>query len=239
MSYGFYIRRFITLVLMLLLVGGAVLQAYREQRAASAVPRPTVILDPGHGGVDAGAVGVNGCLEKELNLLVARELCSLLREAGVGVIMTREEDTLLLGEGQDIRGRRKYYDLRNRLAVAQRYPEAVFVSIHMNAYPVPKYRGMQVFAAKGEGSRALAEAIRISVTSRVQPENHRAVKEGGSIFLLSHAPGCAVLVECGFLSNPEDAQSLSQEDTRRELSFAIFCGIMEYLNEGGGAPAPS
>ncbi len=208
-------------------------------RAVLAQPSyPTVILDAGHGGEDGGAVGATGVLEKDLNLEVVRLLAKSLTEAGVTVILTRDSDRMLYGEGENIPGKRKYHDLKNRLAFAERDPNALFVSIHMNSFSDSRYFGLQVWCAANDESLALAESVASSVKSRLQENNRRRVKTAdGKLFLLSRAPGRAILVECGFLSNREECELLATEDYRRELSFAIFCGIMEYLKANCGEGA--
>ena len=198
-------------------------------------PRATVIIDAGHGGEDGGTVGVNGALEKELNLSVAKELAGLLSEAGVEVILTRNDDRLLYREEENIKGHRKEYDLKNRLEVAKGHPGAIFISIHMNSFQEARYHGLQVYYAKTEGSQCLAEAIQASVKERLQPENKRRVqKASSSIYLLENAVGCAVLVECGFLSNPEECARLTEKDYQTQLCFSVFCGIMKYIEESSG-----
>ncbi len=188
----------------------------------------TVILDAGHGGEDAGAIGANGSLEKDLNLAITQTLAAYLRAAGVTVIETRTEDKLLYKEEENIKGYRKIYDLKNRLLVSRAHPDAVFISIHMNTFPEAKYWGAQIYYSPNhEGSRALAVCLQGELMSRLQPENHRASKAAGDeIYLLSRAEAPAILIECGFLSNPEENQKLSSEDYRKELSFVLFCGIM-------------
>ena len=182
---------------------------------AGATPRGQIVLDAGHGGADGGAVGVNGVSEKDLNLAVTLELARLLREAGFEVILTRTDDCLLLYEGQDIAGHRKENDLKNRLAIAKNNPDAIFVSIHMNTFGVSKYSGLQVYYADNTESRRLAYAVQGAVVERLQPDNHRVPHAASSsIYLLENAVGTAVLVECGFLSNPEECALLSQKDNR-------------------------
>ena len=206
-----------------------------EAEAADATPRVSVILDAGHGGTDGGAVGVSGVYEKDLNLAVTWELARLLREAGVEVILTRSEDTLLYGAEGDVPGHRKENDLKARLAVAEANPDAIFVSIHMNSFSQAKYAGLQVYYADTEGSRELALAVQDAVRTRLQPENKRVPHAAtSSIFLLDKAVGRCVLIECGFLSNPEECQRLSQKDYQEELCFSIFCGMMEYIKQTTG-----
>ena len=194
-----------------------------------------VILDPGHGGIDGGAVGVDGTVEKDVNLAIALTLADLLRDAGIKVTLTRTEDTLLYGEEGDVKGHRKENDLKARLAIAASDPKAIFVSIHMNTFTEAKYSGLQVYYANTDGSRQLASALQTSVREGLQPENRRAIKLcDSSIYLLKNAVGCAVLVECGFLSNPDECRRLSEKDYQGELCFSLFCGMMEYIKQTTG-----
>ncbi len=191
---------------------------------------PTVILDAGHGGEDGGAVGKGGVKEKDLNLAITLRLAELLREAGVNVILTRDEDRLLYKDGENIKGHRKEYDLKNRLAVAEANPGALFISIHMNTFSSPKYAGLQVYYARTPGSQALAESIQRTVREQLQPENTRKIHvASSSIYLLDKAVGHAVLVECGFLSNEAECERLTQKDYQDRLCFSLFYGIMEYI----------
>jgi len=196
-------------------------------------PAPiSVILDPGHGGIDGGAVGESGTLEKDLNLAVAKRLSEILTDCGVNVLLTREEDTLPDSGGE---GSRKMRDLQARLAVMQEHPDALFVSIHMNRFPSSAVRGTQIWYAEGEGSAALAEAILRAVKERLQPDNRRPCKQADSgIFLLHRAVGQAVLVECGFLSCPEEEALLLREDYQTELCLALASAILSHLAAEGG-----
>lgn len=235
----FLFARVFFLILLFLLAGLCTffLSERIEPQAVDAVATPPlIILDAGHGGEDGGAVGVNGVCEKDINLAVVNELASLLRKAGVDVILTRTEDKLLYGEDEDIYGQRKKSDLKNRLAVATEHPDAIFVSIHMNTFSVAKYSGLQVYYASTEGSRELAHAVQNAVRKDVQPTNHRVPHTASSaIYLLHNAVGTSILVECGFLSNPEECALLSQKDYQSRLCFSIFCGMMEYIESKGGS----
>ena len=193
---------------------------------------PLVIIDPGHGGTDAGAIGASGSLEKDLNLAIAFELAECFREAGIPVLLTREADTLVLKEGEDVKGKRKQRDLYNRAELANRYPNATLISIHMNAYPVAKYRGLQVYYSPNDDASALlAEKIQSSVCDQLQPTNDREIKKANSsIFILDRIKRPAVLIECGFISNPEECALLCSEEYRQKLTLAIFCGICEYFS---------
>ena len=239
MSGGWFARRFLSAalsVLILFFFAARADSARARETAAEPSSPPTVVLDAGHGGVDGGAKGVNGALEKDLNLSVVLLLADLFREAGVEVVLTRSDDSLPITEEQDRSGRRKKWDVDNRIAFTRLYPDALFVSVHMNWFPVEKYHGLQVWYAETPGSRPLAEAIRRRVVADLQPDNRRQSKQAdGSIRLLDSAASTAVLVECGFLSNVAECEKISSLSYQRELSFSIFCGIMDIIKGNGGA----
>ena len=197
----------------------------------ASVGEMTIILDAGHGGEDAGATGVNGALEKDLNLSMSKILGEMLIDKGFAVIYTRSEDKMLYAEFENIKGLRKISDLKNRCKVAKNYPNALFVSIHMNTFGDSQYSGLQVYYSENnQDSQALAEAIQSNVRKEVQPSNNRKIKPGKSIYVLENVENTAVLIECGFLSNTEEAEKLSEKEYQKLLSFSIICGIIEYIN---------
>ena len=181
---------------------------------------------------ESGIIGANGVLEKQLNLQITERLGALLEEAGVAVTYTRREDKLLYTEEQNIKGKRKLYDLRNRLDIAERTENALLISIHMNTYGDKSQNGLQVYYGRADaGSRRIAEAIHAAARRDLMPSNRRQPKAAGSsIFLLDRATCPAVLIECGFLSNPEECEKLCEEDYQKALSFSLFCAIMEYIS---------
>ena len=190
----------------------------------------TIVLDAGHGGEDCGAIGVNGVYEKDLNLAIAIKLGDYLKAAGFEVIYTRTEDKLLYTEEENIKGFRKIHDLKNRVNIANEYNNALFVSIHMNSYGSSECSGMQVYySSKNNASPLAAELIQESVVSKLQPTNKRKIKEGNDLYLLENSLNPAVLIECGFISNPAEAEKLSEKEYQKELSFAILCGIIDYV----------
>ena len=194
-----------------------------------------VAIDPGHGGEDGGTSSAAGVLEKDLNLSVAFALRDLLEAAGVPVVMTRTEDKLLYDRNVDFQGRKKVLDLAARRIVAEKTAAAatesggtsLFISIHMNAFPQPQYSGMQVWYGTGDPlSAEVAGAIQ-AASLAVMPENHRQIKAAGSnIYLLDRIQSPAVLVECGFLSNPAEAERLAREDYQRAVAAVVFAGTM-------------
>ncbi len=191
--------------------------------------RLTVIIDAGHGGRDGGAVGDDGTLEKHLNLAVAIKLQALLEMTDVNVVMTRRDDRELASADS---AHKKRDDLNARLAIAREYENAVFVSIHMNKFPVEKYSGLQVYYSQNhEGSRLLAETIQKGART-LREENCRTVKAAGdNIFLLEHITIPAVLVECGFLSNPAERELLKTEAYQTKLAMSIYGSLLSYLTE--------
>lgn len=200
------------------------------QPAPPARPPRTVIIDAGHGGEDGGAVGVTGLVEKDLNLDIAKRLCTLLEADGVRVIMTRTEDVLLYDRGADYQGRKKVLDLAARQAIGDAHPDAIFISLHANTFPEEVYHGLQVwYSPNSEQSVLLAKSIRDSVVGTLQPDNHRQSKQAGSnIFLLHKLQIPAVLVECGFLSNPAECNDLEDPAYRDRLAHALYKGLCAY-----------
>ena len=192
----------------------------------------TVIIDAGHGGEDGGATSAAGLVEKDINLEISQMLCDMLRANGINAIMTREDDRLLYDRNTNYQGRKKKLDLAARLAVADSTPDAIFVSIHMNSFTDPKYSGLQVwFSPNNADSLPLAELIRETNQEQLQSENYRLCKEATSaINLLHNARSPAVLVECGFLSNPDEAALFETHEYRQRVAFMLFCSITEFLN---------
>jgi len=200
--------------------------------SSNATQAKTVVIDAGHGGEDCGAVGVSGVYEKDLNLAIANELGTLLEERGYKVIYTRTEDKLLYTEAENIKGLRKISDLKNRVKIANQFPNAIFVSIHMNSYAEAKYSGLQVYYTDGDDkSQRLAGCIQNAVHEELQKDNDRVIKSGRGLYLLDNTDGVSVLVECGFITNPDECARLSEKEYQKQLCLSIVCGIIKY-NEG-------
>lgn len=191
----------------------------------------TVIIDAGHGGEDGGAVGINGALEKDINLEVAKKTQLFLSSFGIKSVPTRDSDVLLYDRNEDYEGRKKVLDMQARRKIAESYENAVFVSIHQNAFPQEKYSGFQVYySPNNEESRSLAELLEEGVRASLQPQNGRDSKpSGGSIYLLDKLNCPAVLVECGFMSNAEECEKLSTEEYQNQLAAVIASAIAEFV----------
>ncbi len=192
--------------------------------------QPVIILDAGHGGEDGGATGTNGVLEKDLNLSITRTLADLLRTAGYTVIETRTEDRLLCAEGTP-KGHRKQGDLENRLRFTEEYPNSVFISLHMNTFPNDSCRGTQVwYSQNNEASREWAMTVQQQIKEKLQPENNRRIKAAtSSIYLLRHAQTPAILIECGFLSTPDECEALTGDAYKKALALVIFSAICDKM----------
>lgn len=201
---------------------------------ASSMPitQKTVIVDAGHGGDDGGAIGIDGTVEKDINLDIALKLEKILKFYGFNVIMTRTQDVMTCDDGLDSLRKRKISDIHNRFELMRKNPDAIFISVHQNKFEDSSQHGTQVFySGNDERSKELAEAIQTSVTLTLQRKNDRVVKKSGSgIYLLYHAKIPAVLVECGFISNSYEVKKLKDESYRMKLAILIADGLLKYLS---------
>ena len=197
--------------------------------------KPTIVVDAGHGGEDGGAVGVNGLVEKEVNLAIATALAQELRAHQFTVVMVREGDYAVGDSSLPTVAQRKRSDTQRRLQMVEEAGDCLLISIHQNHFSQSQYKGAQMFYSPNHKESALlAEALRQSVVESLQPENTRQNKEAGEeIYLLNHCPVPGVLVECGFLSNPEEAQLLGQESYQKEMAAALYNGIIAFLEQRG------
>lgn len=191
-----------------------------------------IILDPGHGGVDPGAVG-NNVIEKDINLSIALTLRDILQLNGYSVIMTRETDISINNKELKKISQIKSSDLKNRLKLIDEHEGAITIMIHQNKFEQAKYSGAQMFyGQKNEESRMLAQVLQSEFKARLQPDNERQIKPSTSaVYILHNSKNPIVLAECGFVSNPDEAQLLLQEEYRQKIAFTIFCGIEEYLKQ--------
>ena len=202
--------------------------------SAAEGPAVTVVIDPGHGGEDGGAVSVDGVAESHINLAVSKQLRDLLRFAGVETVMTREEDVTICDEGLGSVRERKASDIRNRVAVVNVTENAVLLSIHQNSLPSSTVtHGAQVFWNQQEGAEELAGAIQESLNSSVNIGNEKHTKRiPPTVYLMKHVTVPAVLVECGFLTNPEETRLLQDETYQRGLAVSIAAGYLRGISEG-------
>ena len=190
-----------------------------------------IVIDAGHGGMDGGTTAADGTLEKDINLSIANKLNAMLKAAGFNTVMVRETDELIGDNSLKTIRERKVSDIRKRLSIAESYPNSLLISIHQNHYGVEKYSGAQVFySPNSPESQIAADEIQKSIVSLIQQENSRQIKKcGTNIYLLYNITTPAVMVECGFLSNREEAEKLKTDKYQREVSFAVMQGIFNYL----------
>lgn len=189
-----------------------------------------IIIDAGHGGFDGGATAIDGTVEKDINLSISLNLMEFLKSAGYNVIITRDTDTATDNKPDSTISARKTSDLKNRLNLMDKNPDAIFVSVHLNKFTSSSANGAQVFYSKNNNlSRILGQSIQDSFKNMLQHNNTRVIKMGtSSTFLLHKAKIPAVIVECGFLSNLEELKLLKNKDYQTQIAFCIFCGIMDY-----------
>ena len=198
-----------------------------------AVAGRVIVIDPGHGGVDGGAVGKTGVTEKELNLQVARRLGRLLSEAGAAVILTREKDEDLADPGTEGLLERKRQDLMRRVALVRDSKADLLISIHVNSFPSSRWWGAQTFYwRESEEGRKLAEAIQEELV-RVLGNNRRKAK-GEVFYLLETVDVPAVMVEMGFISNPREEQLLQDAVYQEKIARAIYGGVVRYFARAAG-----
>lgn len=188
-----------------------------------------VVVDAGHGGDDPGKVGTNGALEKDINLAIAKRLAVLLEQSDVKVVMTREDENGLYDAGAE---RKKVQDMKRRIAKMEEADPDIVVSVHQNSYDGASIKGAQVFYYTGSAEgKELADIIQNRMIQGLDPENHRVAKANDSYYLLKKTTKPIVIVECGFLSNPQEAELLTDPEYQERVAWQIHMGILQYLNQ--------
>ncbi len=197
------------------------------QSARTEEKKICIVIDAGHGGSDPGKVGVNDALEKDINLSLALKLRDLLEQKKISVVLTRDSDAGLYPADAT---NKKASDMQKRCEIISDANPVFTVSLHQNSYPSPEVKGAQVFYyGQSTQGKLLAETLQESLVSRVDPENKRVAKANESYYLLKKTPTPTVIVECGFLSNPDEAALLLDDDYQNKLARAIYMGILKYL----------
>ncbi len=185
-----------------------------------------IVVDAGHGGFDPGKVGTAGTLEKDINLLIALKLQKVLEDSGYRVIMTRDTDTELCDAGAT---RKKAEDLKTRVGIINENKPALAVSIHQNSYSAGT-KGAQVFYYQNsEESHKFATVLQETVKEQLKDGNHRVEKGNNSYYMLKKTDGVFAIIECGFLSNPQEEVLLNSDDYQQKMAEAIAEGIEVYL----------
>lgn len=220
-----------TIVLVLIAVVPGLIKGSAKHAAGCPVTDNSacVVLDAGHGGSDPGKVGINGALEKDLNLEITLLVKKYLEADDIRVVMTRETEGGLYDADAS---NKKVQDMKRRISIIEEASPALTVSIHQNSYPEEYVRGAQVFYYTGsrEGQQ-LAEKIQNRLITGVDEENTRQVKANNGYYLLKKTKTPIVIVECGFLSNRKEAEKLVTKEYQEQLAWEIHIGIIQYLNE--------
>lgn len=230
------------LVVGLLLVGICIGVSYVSQTpysggvttvSATAPTDRIVVLDAGHGGMDGGCSAQDGTVEKDINLNILLDLRDLLRVSGYTVEVTRDTDVSIHDSGVEGIANQKSSDMDNRLALFNQYDNAICISIHQNLFTDSKYSGAQMFYSDNNSrSETLANVLQNQFVEYLQPDNTREIKLcGKELFLCYFSENPTVMVECGFLSNPEEAEKLKTTEYQREVAFTIYSAINRYYSQ--------
>lgn len=202
--------------------------------AISPIPY-TLVIDAGHGGEDGGAVSITGVPESRINLAIACKLEDILSLYGLAPQMLRREDISLHDSSASTLREKKVSDLHNRVSAVEAAENPLLISIHQNTYPDGRYHGAQVFYAPTSGSREFAQQVQRSLSENLDPSNMREIKQiPETVYLMNHISCPGVLVECGFLTNPEEEALLRQDTYQRKLAVSLAGAILtvpEYTNE--------
>ena len=229
------IRKYVALCLLVLIIIyslNSLAISIRKARATFKMPMGNLIvfIDPGHGGIDPGASGKFGITEDKINLKISLILRKFIEQSGGIALMTRDDEGGLYSEGEGRIRLKKNEDLRNRYEMINDSGADIFISIHLNSFPQSQYYGAQTFYQKGhEKSKKLAESIQKELVEVIQNNNHRKAKSIDTIYLLRRINIPGVLVECGFLSNPQEERLLQDDEYQEKIAWAIYTGIIRYL----------
>ena len=228
-----YNKTTIRIMAALLIMVSIYFLAYQRVRETSSnqvvsKKKPCVVIDAGHGGKDPGKVGINGALEKDINLEIAIKLQQFLELEDVEVILTRESDAGLYDENAS---NKKVQDMKRRVEIIEQASPVLTVSIHQNSYHEEYVHGAQTFYYENsEQSKVLAEKIQQALLNDVDKENKRVAKSNDSYYLLKKTSSPIVIVECGFLSNSEEAEKLESDYYQEKVAWAIHLGVLQYIN---------
>lgn len=194
------------------------------------IKNTVIMIDPGHGGIDPGALGKSGTVEDEINLSIALKLRRLIEQAGGLALMIREDDTGLYTEGKSRIRSKKNEDLKNRHQLINESDANIFVSIHLNSFPQSQYYGAQTFYQIGDKrGKLLAEIIQNEFVTVIDRGNRRTAKGTDGVYILRDNKIPGALVECGFLSNYDEENLLKDDHYQEKVAWCIFTGIVKYF----------
>ena len=201
------------------------------QVSSTPVSGKVVVLDAGHGVPDEGAESSTGTTEAETNLKIALKVQNLLEQSGATVILTRSDENAIYDLDSQTLKEKKISDIHNRVKIGNESSADIFVSIHLNKIPQQQYWGWQCFYKNGnEASTKLAKLLQQNLNEAIQKENNRVAMKIDNIYIVEHVEIPLSIVECGFLSNPEEEQLLLTDEYQNKLAWGIYNGIMEYFS---------
>lgn len=225
-------KHFVVLLIYIGIVSGSILAA-KPAAAAVAVYQErgyTLILDAGHGGEDGGALSADGKKESDINLAIVLRLEQLMGFCGICPVLTREEDCSLHDNSASTLREKKVSDLHNRVSLVEEAENPVFLSVHQNSFENGRYSGAQVFYAPTAGSASWGEAAQVLLRGVLDETNTRAAKEiPDTVYLMNHIRCPGLLVECGFLSNREEARLLGTAEYQKKVAAALAGVCLCYL----------
>lgn len=234
-------RKRISLMVICLLLGifaysyqGTKMDMAQETQETTATPvsGKVIVVDAGHGVPDEGAESSRGTTEAETNLKIALKLQNILEQSGSTVILTRSDENAIYDLDKNTLKEKKISDIRNRVKIGNNSSADIFVSIHLNKIPQQQYWGWQCFYNTGnEKSMSLAKKIQSNLNDSIQKENKRVAMKLDTVYIMKHVEIPISVVECGFLSNPEEEQQLLNDEYQDRLAWGIFNGIIDYFNE--------
>ena len=212
--------------LLATVVGSRAVTAIAENRPTG--KQHVIVIDAGHGGIDGGATSCSGVLESKLNLEIALRLDDLMHLLGYDTRMIRTTDTSIHVQGNTIASQ-KISDLKERVKIVNSQDAGILISIHQNTFSDSRYSGAQVFYAENKSSQELAKHIQDVLILGLNPNSNRQIKKADGIYLLEHIQKPGILIECGFLSNPEEERKLRSADYQKEICCVIGVTLSNYL----------
>ena len=207
-------------------IGSNTVTTIQQQKAVSR--NHMIVIDAGHGGIDGGATSCTGVLESHINLEIALRLEDMFHLLGYDTVMIRKTDESIYTEGNTIASQ-KVSDLKERVRIANETPNAILISLHQNTYSDSRYRGAQVFYGNDVQSKTLAQAIQKNIVSILNPGSQRKSKSAKGVYLMEHITCPGILIECGFLTNPEEEALLRDGQYQTKLCGVIAASVSGLL----------
>lgn len=233
-------RKRISLMLIVIIVGVFTFEyqlakTERETMRVTATPvsSKVVIVDAGHGTPDEGAESSNGITEAQINLKIALKVQNLLEQSGCTVILTRSDDNAIYDIDKDTLREKKVSDIKNRVKIGNESSADIFISIHLNKISESQYYGWQCFYKNNdENSKRLANTLQSTLNETIEKTNDRVALPIKDIYIVEHVEIPISIVECGFLSNPEEEKQLQEDEYQNKLAWGIYNGIINYFYYG-------